>query len=72
MKVSLVFNPFSYKLHEENLRIVENMYNVGSLANMDFIDAQLARNSARANRINAVYDHYIAEATLERALGNEE
>ena len=57
---------------EENLRIVENMYNVGSLANIDFIDAQLARNSARANRINAVYDCYIAEATLERALGNEE
>lgn len=57
---------------EENLRIVENMYNVGSLANIDFIDAQLVRNSTRANLINAVYDYYIAEATLERALGNEE
>jgi len=57
---------------EENLRIVGNMYNVGSLSNIDFIDAQLARNSARANLINAVYDCYIAEAALERALGSPE
>ena len=54
---------------EENLRIVQNMYDVGTLSNMDLIDTQLARNGARANLINAVYDYYIAEAELERALG---
>jgi TolC family type I secretion outer membrane protein len=54
---------------EENLRIVQNMYDVGTLSNMDLIDTQLARNGARANLINAVYEYYIAEAELERALG---
>ncbi|MCD6336410.1 MAG: TolC family protein [Candidatus Latescibacteria bacterium] len=54
---------------EENLRMVQNMYDVGTLSNMDLIDTQLARNGARANLINAVYDYYIAEAELERALG---
>jgi outer membrane protein TolC len=54
---------------EENLRIVQNMYDVGTLSNMDLIDTQLARNGTRANLINAVYDYYIAEAELERASG---
>lgn len=57
---------------EENLRIVRNMYEVGNLSNIDFIDAQLARNSARTNLIHAVYDYYIAEAELGRALGSRE
>ena len=26
MKLALVFNPFSYKLHEENLRIVQRYF----------------------------------------------
>ena len=26
MKVALIFNPFAYKLHEENLRIVQRYF----------------------------------------------
>ena len=26
MKVSLIFNPFAYKIHEENLRIVQRYF----------------------------------------------
>lgn len=54
---------------EENLRIVQSMYEVGTVSNIDFIDAQLAHTGARINAINALYDFYIARAELERALG---
>lgn len=54
---------------EENLRIVRNMYEVGLVSNIDLIDAQLASNGAQVSVINALYDFYIAEAELGRALG---
>ncbi len=57
------------ELGEENLRVVKNMYDAGLASNIDFIDAQLARNGVRVSAINALYDFYIAQAELERALG---
>ena len=54
---------------EENVRMVQSMYEVGTAANIDFMDAQLAHTSARFRAVNALYDFYIAEAELERALG---
>lgn len=57
---------------EENVRVVQSMYEVGTVSNIDFIDAQLAHTGARINAINALYDFYIAEAALERALGRGE
>ena len=54
---------------EENLRIVQSMYEVGTVSNMDFMDAQLAHTGARITAINALYDVHIAEAELARALG---
>jgi outer membrane protein TolC len=54
---------------EENLRIVTNMYNLGMISNINFIDAQTAHNSAKVNYINAIYDYYIAQAEYEKAKG---
>jgi len=54
---------------EENLKVVTNKYKVGVASNMDFIDAQVAYTQAKADRINALYDYYIAKAELERAIG---
>ena len=45
------------------------MYEVGTVSNMDFMDAQLAHTGARINVIHALYDVHIAEAELTRALG---
>ena len=59
------------ELGEENLRVVKNMYDAGLASNIDFIDAQLARNGVRVSAINALYDFCIAEAELERTLGVE-
>lgn len=54
---------------EENLRIIENKYEVGMASNVEVIDVQVAHTGAKANAINALYDFYIAKAELERAMG---
>ena len=53
----------------ENLRIIENKYEVGMASNVEVIDVQVAYTGAKANAINALYDYYIAKADLEKAMG---
>ena len=54
---------------EENLRIIENKYEVGMAANVDLIDVQVAYTGAKINAISALYDYHIAKAELEKAAG---
>jgi len=54
---------------EENLRIIENKYEVGMASNVEVIDVQVAYTGAKANAINALYDFYIARGELEKSMG---
>lgn len=54
---------------EENLRVVKNSYEVGLASNLDFLDAQNAKEQARWNFINARYDFLLATSALARAMG---
>ncbi len=53
----------------ENLKSIRSKYEVGFSSNLDLIDAQIAYTLAGTNTINALYDHYIAVARLEKATG---
>lgn len=53
----------------ENLRIVKNSYEVGLLSSLDVVDAEVAWTQAKAGRIEARYDFFIAKAQLARAMG---
>lgn len=53
----------------ENLRIVKNSYQVGLLSSLDVVDAEVAAIQAKASRIEARYDYFIAKAQLARAMG---
>jgi outer membrane protein TolC len=53
----------------ENLRIVKNSYEVGLLSSLDVVDAEVAATLAKASRIEARYDFFIAKAQLARAMG---
>lgn len=54
---------------EENLRVINNLFEVGMAANIDVLDAQVATTMARANAISARYDYFTARAELERVVG---
>jgi len=54
---------------DENYRIVKNSYEVGLASNLDYLDAQDARNTARWNFIDARYDYLLAKTELARAMG---
>ncbi|MDZ7266250.1 MAG: TolC family protein [candidate division KSB1 bacterium] len=53
----------------ENLRIVNNSYEVGLLSSLDVVDAEVAATQAKASRIEARYDFFLAKAQLARAMG---
>lgn len=53
----------------ENLRIVMSSYQVGLLSSLDVVDAEVAVTQAKASRIEARYDYFIAKAQLARAMG---
>ena len=54
---------------QENLRIVNNSYQVGLLSSLDVVDAEVAGINAKARRIEARYDFFLAKASLARAMG---
>lgn len=54
---------------EENLRVINRLFEVGMAANIDVLDAQVVATQARANAINARYDFFGAKAELERVVG---
>lgn len=54
---------------EENLRVLENTYEVGLASNIDLLDGEVAYSRAQTERITAHYDYWIARAELARATG---
>ncbi|MDZ7343319.1 MAG: TolC family protein, partial [candidate division KSB1 bacterium] len=54
---------------EENFRVVNHSYEVGLASNLDFLDAQQAKNQARWDHVNARYDYLLAQAALAQAMG---
>lgn len=55
----------------ENLELAEGRYQTGVGNVIELVDAQRARASADADWVGALYDHQIAIATLEQAIGEE-
>lgn len=49
----------------ENLRNVEGKMEVGMASNLELLDAQVTYNGARADRVKAVSDYYIALSAWE-------
>jgi outer membrane protein len=54
---------------EENLRVNEERYKAQVSTILDLLTAQTLLVQARVNRINALYTHALAKATLDRAIG---
>lgn len=54
---------------EENLRITKEMYNEGATTSTDVLDAQTLLTQAKTNYYQALYDHNLAMARLEKAIG---
>lgn len=54
---------------EENLRVNEERYKAQVTTITEVLDAQTLLTQARTNYYNALYDHHLARARLERALG---
>ena len=55
---------------EENLRVNEERYKAQVSTITDLLDAQTLLARARLDHYQALYDHNLAKARLERALGN--
>jgi len=56
----------------ENLRVLDNSFDVGLAANIDVLDGQVVLTDAETKLITARYDYWIAIAELERAIGTSE
>ncbi|MBW1681791.1 MAG: TolC family protein, partial [Deltaproteobacteria bacterium] len=54
---------------EENLRVNEERYKAQVTTITEVLDAQTLLTQARTNYYNSLYDHHLARARLERALG---
>ncbi len=55
----------------ENLELAEGRYETGVGNVIELTDAQVQRARAEAERVGALYDHQIAIAALEQAIGEE-
>ncbi|HEV8479579.1 MAG TPA: TolC family protein [Candidatus Eisenbacteria bacterium] len=56
---------------EEDLKLSQEKYNVGSATVLDLIDAQVALTRARSDYISALADAYVAQMQLRRARGEK-
>lgn len=56
---------------QENLDLAQGRYETGVGNVIELTDAQVQRASAEAERVGALYDHQIAVAALEQAIGQE-
>jgi outer membrane protein len=56
---------------EENYRITNERFRSGLALNTDLLDAELALLQARWTKIQALVDHQLAEARLQKAIGSD-
>jgi TolC family type I secretion outer membrane protein len=54
---------------EEDMAITQEKYNLGAASILDVLDAQVSLVNAQNSHINAIFDHNLAIATLENAMG---
>ena len=54
---------------EENLRVSQERYKAQVTTSTEVLDAQTLLNQVRMNYYNALYDHILAKAKLQRAIG---
>lgn len=59
----------SLQLQNQNLKINQEKYNVGSGTILDLLLAQNNYNTALSNKINSVYQYFKAKSALELSLG---
>jgi outer membrane protein TolC len=56
----------------ENLEIAQGRYEAGVGPYLEVTDAQLSAVNAETDRIQALYDYYLAAARLFKAIGYKE
>lgn len=54
---------------QEDYNLAQEKYNLGAATILDLLNAQESLTRAQTDKVNALYDHYIASARLENAIG---
>lgn len=54
---------------QEDFNLAQEKYNLGAATILDLLDAQASLTRAQTDRVNALYDQYVAVARLENASG---
>lgn len=54
---------------QEDYNLAQEKYNLGAATILDLLNAQESLTRAQTDKVNALYDHYIAVARLENAIG---
>ncbi len=56
---------------QEDYNLAQEKYNLGAATILDLLNAQESLTRAQTDRVNALYDHYIAVARLSNAMGQQ-
>ncbi|HUU47038.1 MAG TPA: TolC family protein [Acidobacteriota bacterium] len=54
---------------QEDFNLAQEKYNLGAATILDLLDAQESLTRAQNDKVNALYDHFVTVAGLERAIG---
>lgn len=54
---------------QEDYNLAQEKYNLGAATILDLLNAQESLTRAQTDKVNALYDHYIAVARLQNAMG---
>ena len=54
---------------QEDFNLAQEKYNLGAATILDLLDAQASLTRAQTDRVNALYDQYVAVARLENSAG---
>lgn len=54
---------------QEDFNLAQEKYNLGAATILDLLNAQESLTRAQTEKVNALYDHYVAVARLQNAIG---
>ena len=54
---------------QEDFNLAQEKYNLGAATILDLLDALESLTRAQNDKVNALYDHFVAVAGLEKAIG---
>ncbi|MEW5701939.1 MAG: TolC family protein [Candidatus Zixiibacteriota bacterium] len=54
---------------QEDFNLAQEKYNLGAATILDLLDAQVSLTQAQTDKVNALFDYYVAVAGLENAMG---